>query len=69
MKEKSVTSVLDIILDPSVMLIILGVIFGFISFFGCFGSLRENICFLKFVSIVIDWHYLAVIHRLKVSIL
>lgn len=46
-KEKSVSSVLDIILDPSVMLIILGVIFGIISFFGCFGSLRENICFLK----------------------
>ncbi|CAC5395044.1 tetraspanin-33-like [Mytilus californianus] len=46
-KEKKVTSFLDVLLDLSFWLVIFGGIFGIISFFGCFGPLRENITFLK----------------------
>jgi len=33
--------------------VLFGVIMGLISFFGCFGALREQITFLKIVSIII----------------
>ena len=40
-------------LDPSVTLIVLGSLVFVISFLGCVGSLRENICFLVcFASII-----------------
>ena len=52
-KQKSITTALDLLLDLSVWLVIFGSIFGLISFFGCFGALREQITFLKIVSIII----------------
>lgn len=46
-KKKSVNSVLDVFLDMSVWLVIIGGIIGIISFMGSFGALREKIIFLK----------------------
>ena len=61
-KEKSITTVLDFILDLSVWLVFFGCIVGLISFFGCFGALREEIMFLKIVSIII-FHILVALYE------
>lgn len=36
--------------DPAVMLMVVGVLMFFLTFCGCVGSLRENICLLQTVS-------------------
>lgn len=36
--------------DPAVMLMVVGVLMFVITFCGCVGSLRENICLLQTVS-------------------
>lgn len=36
--------------DPAVMLMVVGVLMFIITFCGCVGSLRENICLLQIVS-------------------
>jgi tetraspanin-33 len=36
--------------DPAILLLIVGVLMFFITFCGCVGSLRENICLLQTVS-------------------
>ncbi|XP_069139386.1 tetraspanin-33-like [Argopecten irradians] len=41
LKEKSVSTLIDFIFDPSVWLVIAGVFGTIISFLGCIGSLRE----------------------------
>ena len=61
-KQKSITTVLDLILDGSFWLVIIGSSFGLISFFGCFGALREQIVFLKIVSIII-FHILVALYE------
>jgi len=61
-KQKSITTALDLFLDLSVWLVIFGSILGLISFFGCFGALREQITFLKIVSIII-FHILVVLYE------
>ncbi len=40
----------NLAVDPAVFLIVVGCVMFFISIFGCFGSIRENICLLKCVS-------------------
>ena len=40
----------NLAVDPAIFLIIVGCVMFFISIFGCFGSIRENICLLKCVS-------------------
>ena len=40
----------EIPLDPVVLIISIGFVMFILSFAGCLGSLRENICLLKFVS-------------------
>lgn len=52
-KQKSIASGLDLVLDLTFWVLLFGFIFALISFFGCFGALREQITFLKIVSIII----------------
>lgn len=52
-KKKVVKDAFDFFLDPSTLMTTGGAIVVFITFFGCMGALRENVCFLKTVSTVI----------------
>ena len=38
--------------DPAIVMIVVGFFIFIISFFGTVGALRENICFLRTVSIL-----------------
>ncbi|XP_062572532.1 tetraspanin-33-like [Saccostrea cucullata] len=49
-KDKKINSVIDVILDPSVVLLFVGCIATLISFLGAMGSLRENRCMLTWYS-------------------
>lgn len=49
-KKKVVKDAFDFFLDPSTLMTTGGAIVVFITFFGCMGALRENVCFLKTVS-------------------
>ena len=40
----------DFFLDPSTIMCTAGAVIVFVAFFGCMGALRENTCFLQFVS-------------------
>ncbi|XP_041370754.1 tetraspanin-33-like [Gigantopelta aegis] len=46
-KKKRVRDAIDFFLDPSCDLCLAGSVAFFVSFFGCMGSLRENVVFLK----------------------
>lgn len=37
-------------MDPAILLIVVGVLMFLLTFCGCIGSLRENICLLQTVS-------------------
>jgi len=43
-------------MDPANIFIIIGSIVFILAFLGCIGSLRENICLLKTVSLNISVH-------------
>ena len=45
------SSMYDIIFDVSIVMIVIGFLIFSITFFGCLGALRENVCLLKTVSI------------------
>ena len=45
----NISEVSDIPFDPVILIISIGIIMFTLSFTGCLGSLRENICLLKFV--------------------
>ena len=48
-KDKVVRDILDVFLDPAILMCIAGCIIFKLGFFGCLGALRENICLLKTV--------------------
>ena len=37
-------------MDPAILLIVVGILMFLLTFCGCIGSLRENICLLQTVS-------------------
>lgn len=41
-------------LDPAMLLIVVGSFMFLITFFGCFGALRNSACLLKTVQTIID---------------
>jgi len=47
--QSKYSDVFDVIFDLTIIIIILGVVIFVLSFVGCVGALRENICFLKCV--------------------
>ena len=47
---KKFQNVADLFVHISLALMILGMIVFWMSFAGCLGALRENLCFLKLVS-------------------
>lgn len=48
---KKFESIGDIFTHVSLALIVLGMIVFWMSFAGCLGALRENLCFLRLVNI------------------
>lgn len=44
------TAFASLTIDPALLLMIVGIMMFFITFCGCVGSLRENICLLQTVS-------------------
>ncbi|XP_060071289.1 tetraspanin-33-like [Ylistrum balloti] len=53
-KQKVVKDAFDFFLDPATIMVTAGSIVVFISFFGCMGALRENMCFLKTYNIILS---------------
>ena len=49
--QSKYSDVFDVVFDLTVLIIVLGVVVFVLSFVGCVGALRENICFLKCVRI------------------
>ena len=47
--QSKYSDVFSVIFDLTIIMIILGVVLFVLSFVGCVGTLRENICFLKCV--------------------
>ena len=43
--------------DPAAVMIAVGLLIFIISFFGTVGALRENICFLRTVSIIFVYRF------------
>uniref|UniRef100_A0A3B3ZPW3 Tetraspanin-33 n=1 Tax=Periophthalmus magnuspinnatus TaxID=409849 RepID=A0A3B3ZPW3_9GOBI len=49
LKAAELAALACLAVDPAVMLMVVGVLMFFITFCGCVGSLRENICLLQTV--------------------
>jgi len=50
--QSKYSDVFDVVFDLTFLVIALGVLIFALSFVGCVGALRENICFLKCVRII-----------------
>jgi hypothetical protein len=46
---RAVVELVDVVLNPAVMLVLVGLIIGIVSLMGSIGALRDNICLLKSV--------------------
>ena len=51
-KDKIIRDALDFVFDPAILLCGSGIIIFLVTFCGCLGALRENICMLKTVSVI-----------------
>lgn len=49
-KNISETALAYVSVDPAMLLLVVGILMFIITFCGCVGSLRENICLLQTVS-------------------
>ncbi|XP_077999376.1 tetraspanin-5-like [Glandiceps talaboti] len=49
----NITSLTNFVLDPAFIFIIVGAIIFILGFSGCIGALRENVCLLRFYSVVL----------------
>lgn len=49
----NITSLTNFVLDPAFIFIIVGTIIFVLGFSGCIGALRENVCLLRFYSVVL----------------
>uniref|UniRef100_A0A914V7H4 Uncharacterized protein n=1 Tax=Plectus sambesii TaxID=2011161 RepID=A0A914V7H4_9BILA len=47
---RAVLEIVDVVLNPAVMLVLVGLIIGIVALMGSIGALRDNICLLKSVS-------------------
>jgi len=47
--QSKYSHVFDVVFDLTVLVIVLGVVIFVLSFVGCIGALRENVCFLRCV--------------------
>lgn len=50
-RDKHITDAMDFILDPPIIICIIGAITFLVAFPGFFGALRENLMLLKLVCI------------------
>ena len=48
-------SVFSVVFDLTVLVIVLGMVIFVLAFAGCIGALRENICLLKAVTVLLDY--------------
>lgn len=53
-----ITEPADVLLNPAVLLASIGLISGFVSLFGMFGSLRDNVFLLKLFALCVFFGYL-----------
>ncbi|XP_078487835.1 tetraspanin-33-like isoform X2 [Ciona intestinalis] len=52
-KDADLTTLTDLITDPAIGLMVVGTGVFCLTFFGCVGALRQNVCMLKFFSSVL----------------
>nr|CAD2156473.1 unnamed protein product [Meloidogyne enterolobii] len=55
---RSISEPADVLLNPAVLLASIGLISGFVSIFGMFGALRDNVFLLKLFALCVFFGYL-----------
>ncbi|XP_014661563.1 PREDICTED: tetraspanin-33-like [Priapulus caudatus] len=60
-KGKAIGDALDVLLDPAIPMMIAGAIMFIVSFLGCMGSLRENVCLLKSYAYIMIFIFLSTV--------
>ncbi|CAK5088690.1 unnamed protein product [Meloidogyne enterolobii] len=58
---RSISEPADVLLNPAVLLASIGLISGFVSIFGMFGALRDNVFLLKLFALCVFFGYLLLV--------